>query len=409
MTGTGTGPLIISTMKNEGPYILEWIAYHRAIGFADFLIYTNDCEDGTDTLLDRLTERGIVQHERNKVLRRGPHKSALKAARVHPVTVAAEWMLISDVDEFLNIHIGDGSVQALIDAQPDNTDAIPITWKLFSHDGQVAFEDRPLIAQFTDAQRPLDQGGMPDRFVKTLFRGQDRVERFGLHRPIVAQEHVGTYISRAPDGTVFDGDMRDAKSKTHFAYDAAQMNHYAVRSLDSYLIKRDRGRANHVGQVLGADYWQKMCLGGERDLSIQRHLPAVEDEIAALRDDPQTARLHDDAVAWHHAKIAELRARPEFLALHDQISRLIAGGDHRRTRDMAPMSLELELAADAPAAPASFAAPGNADPADTLRDMTAQMRKLLDYVGPAEAASAAHARLDEIERGLFGKTSRSQD
>ena len=27
--------LIISAMKNEGSFILEWIAYHRAIGFAD--------------------------------------------------------------------------------------------------------------------------------------------------------------------------------------------------------------------------------------------------------------------------------------------------------------------------------------------------------------------------------------
>ncbi len=35
-------------MKNEGPYIVEWIAYHRAIGVDNFLIYTNGCEDGTD-------------------------------------------------------------------------------------------------------------------------------------------------------------------------------------------------------------------------------------------------------------------------------------------------------------------------------------------------------------------------
>ncbi|MGB8813172.1 MAG: glycosyltransferase family 2 protein, partial [Paracoccaceae bacterium] len=38
---------IVTTMKNEGPFILEWIAYHRMIGVDDFLIYTNDCSDGT--------------------------------------------------------------------------------------------------------------------------------------------------------------------------------------------------------------------------------------------------------------------------------------------------------------------------------------------------------------------------
>ena len=49
--------LVISTMKDEAPYILEWIAHHRGIGFTDFLIYTNDCSDGTDLLLDRLAQR----------------------------------------------------------------------------------------------------------------------------------------------------------------------------------------------------------------------------------------------------------------------------------------------------------------------------------------------------------------
>jgi hypothetical protein len=45
---------IVTTMKNEGPFILEWLAYHRAIGVEDFLIYTNDCSDGTDTMLELL-------------------------------------------------------------------------------------------------------------------------------------------------------------------------------------------------------------------------------------------------------------------------------------------------------------------------------------------------------------------
>ena len=52
-------------MKNEGPFILEWIAYHLAIGVDDFLIYTNDCTDGTDEFLDILQDRGLVQHRIN--------------------------------------------------------------------------------------------------------------------------------------------------------------------------------------------------------------------------------------------------------------------------------------------------------------------------------------------------------
>ncbi len=52
--------LIVTTMKDEGPFILEWLAYHRSIGVTDFLVYTNDCSDGTDEMFDLLQEKGHV-------------------------------------------------------------------------------------------------------------------------------------------------------------------------------------------------------------------------------------------------------------------------------------------------------------------------------------------------------------
>ena len=52
-------------MKNEGPFILEWLAYHRSIGVDDFLIYTNECSDGTAEILDRLQQMGVLQHRDN--------------------------------------------------------------------------------------------------------------------------------------------------------------------------------------------------------------------------------------------------------------------------------------------------------------------------------------------------------
>ncbi|MBL4556550.1 MAG: glycosyltransferase family 2 protein [Rhodobacteraceae bacterium] len=49
-------------MRDEGPYVLEWLAWHKAIGVTDFVVFTNDCTDGTDALLDRLDAAGEVMH-----------------------------------------------------------------------------------------------------------------------------------------------------------------------------------------------------------------------------------------------------------------------------------------------------------------------------------------------------------
>lgn len=50
--------LLISTVKNEGPNILEWVAHHLCIGFTHIQIYQNDSEDGTQKTL-RTLHKGV--------------------------------------------------------------------------------------------------------------------------------------------------------------------------------------------------------------------------------------------------------------------------------------------------------------------------------------------------------------
>ena len=82
MFGTGAGQkLVLSTMKNEGPFVLEWVAHHRAIGFDGFVIFSNDCTDGTDRILDRLDDAAA---ELDVALARMPYapRTLLEWARV---------------------------------------------------------------------------------------------------------------------------------------------------------------------------------------------------------------------------------------------------------------------------------------------------------------------------------------
>ena len=36
---------IVSISKNEGPYLLEWIEFHRIVGVTKFFFYDNDSDD----------------------------------------------------------------------------------------------------------------------------------------------------------------------------------------------------------------------------------------------------------------------------------------------------------------------------------------------------------------------------
>ena len=89
--------LIITCMKNEAPFILEWVAYHRSIGFNDFLVFTNDCDDGTVRMLDTLQDHGILTRRDNPYLEmpgdHNPQKGALRFLSVYSQMRMADLIL----------------------------------------------------------------------------------------------------------------------------------------------------------------------------------------------------------------------------------------------------------------------------------------------------------------------------
>ncbi|WP_171123314.1 MULTISPECIES: glycosyltransferase family 2 protein [unclassified Ruegeria] len=316
--------LIVTAMKNESSFILEWIAYHRAIGFNNFLVYTNDCSDHTVQLLEALQARGYLSHEENRVLRRGPQKSALKYAREHLDAEQADWVLVSDIDEFLNIHIGNGTVDELIDSLP-GADAIPVTWKIFGCGDVIEYADQLVTNTFFDSERSIGDGGMENRFAKTLFRPTNDIERFGTHGPIVVEG--ADFVWMSPDGRILGEDDNLTRPVSSFSYEVAQINHYAVGSVDAFLVKRDRGRVNHYRQTMDMDYWAKMNRSGAKDSSILRHRDRMLAEMDALLADPEIKALHDKGVEWRRKKIEELKGNLVFAEMRASILAKLGTGD----------------------------------------------------------------------------------
>ena len=124
--------LAILTVRNEAAFLLEWVAHHLTTGFTDILAFSNDCSDGTDRMLDRLAEMGLLTHIRNDGPHaEGPQWAALKRADKHPLRKKADWIMVVDIDEFVNIHaddhtlavdVRDGQREPLRQAQPPGID-----------------------------------------------------------------------------------------------------------------------------------------------------------------------------------------------------------------------------------------------------------------------------------------------
>jgi Glycosyl transferase family 2 len=317
-----TGNVIVACMKNEGPYILEWIAYHRAIGVDTFLIYTNGCEDGTAELLDRLAQMGVIYHEDNNEWKgNSPQQAALNKSLKHKAIRQAEWIAHIDTDEFMNIRFGNGTLPELLDEVNDATN-IAMTWRIFGHNDVLDYEDQPVIEQFDRGApkycpKPHTLWGF-----KTMFKNIGAYEKISCHRPTkLVEKHRSKIRWVNGSGATVNGSFTDngwRSSLNSIGYDLIQLNHYALRSAESFLVKRQRGRALHVDRSIGMNYWIRMDFNSYRDLTIKRNLPRVLAEMDRLKADKKLSALHDAAVAWHRNKAAELHAVPEFEDIYQE-------------------------------------------------------------------------------------------
>jgi hypothetical protein len=320
---------IVTTMKNEGPFILEWIAYHRAIGVDDFLIYTNDCTDGTDTMLQMLQRKGLCQWRENpfRTMDLKPQHAALQAAESEPVMQDCAWGICMDVDEFIDIKIGDGTLPALyraMDAAMPGANMIALTWRLFGNSEVHGYEDRFLLDQFTRCAPEVVRKPHQAWGFKTLFRNIEIYKKLGVHRPKGLKPDLWDQV-RWLNGSgqpmpreMFRNGWRSTLET--YGYDWVQLNHYAVRSAESFLVKRDRGRVNHVDRDQGLNYWFRMNHNACEDRSIQRMIPALRAEWDRLMADAEIAAAHARSVASHRAKIAELRATENYERFYGELT-----------------------------------------------------------------------------------------
>ncbi|MDU9003478.1 glycosyltransferase family 2 protein [Sedimentitalea todarodis] len=316
--------LAVLTVRNEGAFLLEWLAHHRAVGFTDFLVFSNDCRDGTDAMLDRLAEMGWLTHVRNDgpYDKRGIQFTALKQAERLDIVHSADWLLPLDIDEFVNIHTGDHTLLSLLAALPEAT-AITLTWRLFGNADIRSYTDSTVTETFTRCAPVAMFWPWRSAMFKTLYRNDRTYEKLGVHRPRAPN------LDKLPNARWFDGEGRELddpfKTRRLFSnygrsnYKLVQLNHYPLGAMESYVLKADRGRAVHSDHMLGMEYWVDRNFNTDTDDSIARTHPLRAPILADLHADPRLADLHRAAVGWRHARFFKLMEQEPYRALYARL------------------------------------------------------------------------------------------
>ena len=299
-------------MRNEGVFIIEWLAHHRVIGFDHIVVCSNHCRDGSDALLDGLAAVGLCHHEPVEVSEGVYPQSAVYQTIAEKRLISNDdWTMVLDADEFLNIHTGDHSLAALVEALPENADSMAISMKNFGSSGLKEWADEPVTERFTRTVAPDSKVNMP---VKSLVRNPGHYARLGNHHPQDflldrAPHVVNAGLDRIPIDASDNRQLWKHVNRLEIpqiSHQLAQINHYSIKTFDSYRLRRRRGRGWGDTVRHTRHYFVLHDEETATDVTIDRYREARRAEEERIRSLPGIREAEERVLRWYRRKLRRL-------------------------------------------------------------------------------------------------------
>ena len=304
---------IAAIFRNEGPYILEWLAHHRLLGVTQFFIADHQPEgqagdDGSTALLAALDRAGLATHLPFSPAADSPAQMLAYDTLMQRFRDRADWVLFSDADEFLRPTGGFSTLQPWLATVPPAVGALGLNWANYGADGRI--EPGAGLVQERFTRRGSDADPRNCTF-KSLVRTCDWAGVLG---------HPHRFVLREGQRFVSSGFGRLTVDKTApgraeiSCWTAFRLDHFLLKSHDEFhYIKRARGLPVPGNPLRPMGFFTRNDRNEVSDPVPLAHLDALRAEIARIRAllaaDPQLpADIRDmDLALPERTRLARVR------------------------------------------------------------------------------------------------------
>ena len=301
--------VLVTAVRDEAPYLVEWLAHYRALGVDRIDVYCNHCSDETVALLKTLSANfdWIRLHESDVREGQRPQMVAQRDLLANDKWSADDWVLFFDCDEFLVIHNGT-NIKDILNSVGKGVGQVVFNWRVFGSNGCELYEPEWVTHRFTSACLNLNH--RQSKVVKSAYRPV-AIENPGIHRPDLLPGWEAGYADGSSATFMDDGAVEFAK------VDVAQLNHYITRSKAEFCFKQIRGGgggkwSSESGQPISKAQYTKnffervdsLCSGV--DQSIRCHDVKVTAVLDELLSNSSVVELHSQAISSAASRNSEL-------------------------------------------------------------------------------------------------------
>lgn len=303
---------IATLAHDQGPWLLEWVVWHRLAGF-DRVVICHAADDSAVGLIVCLQDHGmavgVTVARTDSTERARQIRSAINSPAARAALQGTDWLLVAEVTDFL--HLCD-KLAATTPAQTDvghllalcaQTDGIALPAISFGTGGHGHFANRPVTARFTHRHATRAAARLPVRVLSRYFPGWT----YGLHRPTPPEGTIARWCT--PNGSVTTSDtLTWFLSPEHCGGDdPVRINRYPLRSAEEYLL----GRALPLTKADADEFARLNACDTFDDSAAQKPLAQAMAKAARL---PGMADVLAHQQAHLHHRLSAIRSQPEFAA-----------------------------------------------------------------------------------------------
>ena len=259
---------IVSISKNEGPYLIEWIEFHRLVGVEKFYFYDNESQDNTKEILKPYTENGIVEYRLVKGI--GKQLDAYNDA-IHLHKDECRWMAFIDMDEYLMPSVPFKPIYKIVDeivyAAGKGAAGVGVNWAIY---GTSCLTKRPDGLITENYKLRAENEYYLNFHIKCIANPRLITTYISPHYPIYIR---GAYTVKEAYGTRIIG-----WGANHIIYKNLRINHYYTKSEEEYEAKRARGLGDRAGNYDDA-HFEKYNKNDVLDFNMEPYIGILKSRV----------------------------------------------------------------------------------------------------------------------------------
>ena len=261
---------LCAIFQQEGPYLKEWIEFHKLVGVQHFYLYNNFSTDNFKQVLDPYIKKGEVELFDWPIHAKPTDATWVISAYNHALNRArnkTKWLALLDLDEFLFPVQKDNLIDFLKDY--DNYGGVCINWVMFGTGNVKKVPDNGLQIEYLLLRAP--ENHRENLHIKSIIQ-PDKVN-------FIDSQHCAYYepgyFQVTANKTCFEGPF-----SPFVALDKIRINHYWSRDEYFFYNVKIPRRLADTGEPIERCIQRNNAINQIIDKTIHKYLPVLKARLA---------------------------------------------------------------------------------------------------------------------------------